>query len=789
MAQTFYRQGADIYNASSNQKIGATDWQKNWTGRATEVKAPTPSTGVHALNPNYDPNNPLIDRYIPTTVANSTPAMIGGGAPASNGGVTVIDPFKNDNTKVSVIEPNNTPAKVTIVDQGGQPLPNQEPKPISTGISQTQPRVDGPAPVGKSFYRIGQTIYDASSNKPISATDWSQNWTGRATEVQKAYEAIPHPSKISEYTSYIKQGNTLYGIKKSGNGTGTAYLDITGGVKIDPQDQNIKDILMYAGQSDMSPADVMSLLNLYSNATPDEQAKIETDLGIPDVVNSLYTKPSKTSEEIYQQAYDSSELPSMKTKIAEIDAQIKAKNDEITKATSDLQNNPWLSQASRGGRIRNMLNTADSELSNLQSARAQYLDQYNNGVGEIEKVMLRYKDQLESDQTLNASKLNYLLNQAEKKTTSLVQSKQTSNLRYLPDYLKSKADTVTSKTNFDLTKQQLELEKLGLDIAKAKKDSGELPTAVAGRVDKIANQFDGEATVKNYAMLVEGWNMVSQISDTTKNPADNQALIYAFAKAMDPTSVVREGEYATIQKYSQTWAENFGFNANRIVNNSEFLTSDAVKNIKATIAKKFAGTEASYNNLVSEYGRRINRITGSSDGTDYISNYSGGLMDGGADKTTVINEGKKQGYSQADIEATIKQYGIDTAMQLLGIDKKKTSSVGSGGMRTDRHNNPTAFTTDIAKQAGLKEGVDYKVGDPFPNNPNLKTATLLGDPIEKTIKVIDKIGFQTASGAPRWTYINMPKSQWDSMSYTQKKNTIAKMYKNEGGSALKQYFA
>jgi len=34
-------------------------------------------------------------------------------------------------------------------------------------------------------------------------------------------------------------------------------------------------------------------------------------------------------------------------------------------------------------------------------------------------------------------------------------------------------------------------------------------------------------------------------------------------------------------------------------------------------------------------------------------------------------------------------------------------------MRTDRHNNPVAMTTDVAKTLGLVEGVDYTVGDPF----------------------------------------------------------------------------
>ena len=33
---------------------------------------------------------------------------------------------------------------------------------------------------------------------------------------------------------------------------------------------------------------------------------------------------------------------------------------------------------------------------------------------------------------------------------------------------------------------------------------------------------------------------------------DDQALIYTFAKVMDPNSVVRESEYQTVQDYSQS---------------------------------------------------------------------------------------------------------------------------------------------------------------------------------------------------------------------------------------------
>lgn len=113
------------------------------------------------------------------------------------------------------------------------------------------------------------------------------------------------------------------------------------------------------------------------------------------------------------------------------------------------------------------------------------------------------------------------------------------------------------------------------------------------------------------------------------------------------------------------------------------------------------------------------------------------------------------------------------------------------GFRTDRNNNPTAMTTDVARSLGLVEWVDYTRWDVFPNNPNLFTAKILGNPIDTTIKALDtaatdpnKNAFTTQSGQPRWTYINMTDQQWQAMTPEQKKETITTMYKNEWGTGI-----
>ena len=110
--------------------------------------------------------------------------------------------------------------------------------------------------------------------------------------------------------------------------------------------------------------------------------------------------------------------------------------------------------------------------------------------------------------------------------------------------------------------------------------------------------------------------------------------------------------------------------------------------------------------------------------------------------------------------------------------------------RTDRNNNPTAFTTDLAKEANLIQGVDYENGDSFTvENHIYYTAKLLGDPVEVTIKLIDILGFYTNGNIIRWVYIGIPYFVWKDLTYAVKKQVIGFMYVKEGGTALKGLFS
>lgn len=150
---------------------------------------------------------------------------------------------------------------------------------------------------------------------------------------------------------------------------------------------------------------------------------------------------------------------------------------------------------------------------------------------------------------------------------------------------------------------------------------------------KAAANFDNEAVVKNFNVINEAKKFVDSLPNDTNNPADDQGLIYAFAKAMDPNSVVREGEYATVQKYSQSWLQSFGFNAQRVIDNNAFLTPDARAKLKATINSKYQASLGNYQNIYNQYAQRVDQAVGKKGYgkyflTDYSQAYSNSDLEG-----------------------------------------------------------------------------------------------------------------------------------------------------------------
>lgn len=142
-------------------------------------------------------------------------------------------------------------------------------------------------------------------------------------------------------------------------------------------------------------------------------------------------------------------------------------------------------------------------------------------------------------------------------------------------------------------------------------------TAVRGQV----SAFKSEPIVTNFNQIQEWYNFAKSISNTTKNPTDDQALIYSLAKVLDPGSVVREWEYATVQKYAQSWVDSYGKWVSQALNGTGFLSEQARKNIKDTIEWRYKASKSTYNNLYNQYSTGIDKITGKTNWKDFLRNY------------------------------------------------------------------------------------------------------------------------------------------------------------------------
>lgn len=199
-------------------------------------------------------------------------------------------------------------------------------------------------------------------------------------------------------------------------------------------------------------------------------------------------------------------------------------------------------------------------------------------------------------------------------------------------------------------------------------------------ISPLITQFQNSPTVKNYNVLGETLNFVNGLDPSTNNPTDDQALIYAIAKALDPDSVVREGEYATVQKYSQSWAQAYGKTVEQAFMGTGFLSETARNNIKATLQSRFKATETSYNNLYDETKRRVNLIGNTDKGAQLLNNYGNAFkqQNTGTQPITVEAEYGKQILADLGVQPPNTTNNSTSNGSALGTDySKQQSKIGS----------------------------------------------------------------------------------------------------------------
>lgn len=317
--------------------------------------------------------------------------------------------------------------------------------------------------------------------------------------------------------------------------------------------------------------------------------------------------PIQKQIQMYQDTYKALGLSDIKTayqKFVDDEANLQK---ELAGKIADVNANPWYSEGVRVKEVEKLQNKYKTDLDILTN-KATLMDAlYKEGQLEADHIVSGANADIKTLNEIAQKKIDAQDKLAELNTTTV----EADGRKFLVTYdgkgnVKNKVD-------------------IGASSSGSGGGSGLTPAQINATVNSIASSFDNEPVVKQFNVLNEGYQFAKSLSNTTQNPADDQGLIYAFAKAMDPNSVVREGEYATVQKYAQSWAKQYGGTINQALNGTGFLSTAARQSIKDTIATKYQASLANYQNVYDQYQQRIQQAQngGYNSITDYSKAYGG----------------------------------------------------------------------------------------------------------------------------------------------------------------------
>lgn len=469
-----------------------------------------------------------------------------------------------------------------------------------------------------------------------------------------------------------------------------------------------------------------------------EVQPIQQPLTIGDMYNNIVNKIDVPPEQkalstykIAQNRYNKANMFSSMTP-AELSSQMRdAKIVEWSPAWEDLKTmNPWLVQSVKGLNAVNGVNpTIFTTINNPDGTKVKknnlvdsFVSDYEDNYGDIVQLL---RDIYNPDTAEEARNAIYTpeVKQAEEKATAI-------------ELQMNALDDTISKIDKDIDKEYEGTWATGSRVALEKQF----------RKETLTNQYN--SLLKNYTTYAnKANNLISQNTDLYKSAQERQGklneAIAWVAMTEYQNQLARANEKPQFQQY--------GDKVYQVVDGQLQDT----------------GISTSSNSWQSANITRYNPSTGANESTPIFYRKK--------------DDGK--GFEAVDLA------GNPIDANLLGGGTTWTPTgwyaTGTTEMRTDRNNNPTAFTVDIAKQAWLVEGVDYVVWDKFPWSSNLYTAKLIWDPIETSIRVIDKIGFTTKSGQNRWVYtdkLGLNNETWAKMSPTEKATAVKKMYQQEWGN-------
>lgn len=553
-----------------------------------------------------------------------------------------------------------------------QPIQQPAPQPTPV-VSQSAPTVQPPQqpaqPIEQpkqntnptSYYKVNTgnvgvdgrpayDIYDAVTNQKISAEQGTPLFAGglNVEFIPEKPVAGQQPTQPPQQSAQPVQGAGTAQQPTIPEKPATGLPDASGGAST-TELMTQKPYVQYAGSPDIFerktgtyiPAEqakklgINNALQVEQISTPRPDIKTEADFaklaqtnlklqqsGVTVTPEDFQNNPLKAFQDTYSQIWTNLGLTSVKEQIETTLKAMKEVDNEMIDKIAEVNDNPWITEGARSREVTKLQNKYEQKNAANTGNLKLLQGLYDMGRQEAQFTAQNAMEAYYKQQTFDQQILLKQMDLAEKMSEAM-------NKKSFRDLVGSDG-RMHSYIVSDETGEKLvdlgvsEMPKAG-GISGTGEENQQLyvgltpqtATAVRGQV----SAFKSEPTIQNFAVVQEGRNFAQSISDTTKNPADDQGLIYSLAKALDPGSVVREGEYATAQKYAQSWVKAYGKGVEQALFGIGFLSVEARQNIKKTIESKYNASRRSYDNLYNQYTNGINNLTGRNDGTLFLRDY------------------------------------------------------------------------------------------------------------------------------------------------------------------------
>lgn len=151
-----------------------------------------------------------------------------------------------------------------------------------------------------------------------------------------------------------------------------------------------------------------------------------------------------------------------------------------------------------------------------------------------------------------------------------------------------------------------------------------LPDSVKNDVQNYVNKFDSLQLVKDYLSVQNKQDSVNKIIELGVGGPGDLSLVYEFMKALDPSSVVRESEYASAADSGNIFLGALAKFNGMMKESGGILPENVKDSFRDIVNTKYDVYKKQYDNVYKEYVSKIDNITGiQGTGNMFITNYSG----------------------------------------------------------------------------------------------------------------------------------------------------------------------